>query len=211
MNERRQTLSSSQRGVVLISSLLLLLVVTIMALSMFRSFGMQERIAGNVREKQRALQVANSTQEYAEWWLANQSNAQFDLSQGNPMAADVACAAAPVLDANTNVGQICSNTLIQLLASSGVAATSAAAWPSVTAPIGGVLYTPPTMNVTSPALPNYYYARPRFYIADQGLLATGRGEIYQIDAYAYGLTATALALVESTVAITCTVCNPGAL
>ena len=35
-----------QRGVVLVSSLLLLLVVTIMALSMFRSFGIQEKVAG---------------------------------------------------------------------------------------------------------------------------------------------------------------------
>ncbi len=32
---------------------LLLVVVTIIALSMFRSFGIQEKIAGNMREKQR--------------------------------------------------------------------------------------------------------------------------------------------------------------
>jgi len=38
-------------GVALISSLLLLLIITILALSMFRSFGTQERIAGNLREK----------------------------------------------------------------------------------------------------------------------------------------------------------------
>ena len=59
----------AQRGVVLVSSLLLLIVVTIIALSMFRSFGIQEKIAGNVREKQRALQAAESAQVYAEVWL----------------------------------------------------------------------------------------------------------------------------------------------
>jgi len=86
-----QNAPRSQRGVVLISSLLLLLVVTIMALSMFRSFGMQEKIAGNVREKQRALQSANSAQQYAEWWLANQSGAVFAVSMGSGSAADVVC------------------------------------------------------------------------------------------------------------------------
>src|SRR6185437_3440329 len=59
----------SQRGMALISSLLLLLVVTIMAVSMFRSYGMQEKIAGNTREKQRALNAAVSAQQYAEWLL----------------------------------------------------------------------------------------------------------------------------------------------
>jgi len=45
-----------QRGVALISSLLLLIIITILRFSMFRSFGTQEKIAGNLREKRRALQ-----------------------------------------------------------------------------------------------------------------------------------------------------------
>jgi len=36
-----------QRGVVLVTAMLLLIVVTIMALSMFRGYGAQERLAGN--------------------------------------------------------------------------------------------------------------------------------------------------------------------
>ena len=40
---------SHQRGIVLITSLLLLIVVTLIALSSFRSMGVQERIAGNTR------------------------------------------------------------------------------------------------------------------------------------------------------------------
>ena len=35
-----------ERGFVMVSSLLLLLVVTIIAVGMFRSFGIQEKIAG---------------------------------------------------------------------------------------------------------------------------------------------------------------------
>ena len=55
MQQRRSHQRRKEGGIVLISSLLLLLIVTVMALSMFRSFGVQEKIAGNMREKQRAL------------------------------------------------------------------------------------------------------------------------------------------------------------
>src|SRR5205807_8509264 len=41
-----------QRGMVLVTALLLLVVVTLLAVGMFRSFGLDEKIAGNVREKQ---------------------------------------------------------------------------------------------------------------------------------------------------------------
>src|SRR3984957_7406091 len=88
---------SAQRGVVLISSLLLLLVVTIIELSMFRSFGIQEKIAGNMREKQRALQAAESAQVYAEVWLTNNSGTSAPCT--------------PQLNANQGEGQICSNPL----------------------------------------------------------------------------------------------------
>jgi len=58
-----------ERGIALVTSLLLLLIITILALSMFRSFGSLEKIAGNLREKDRALHAAESAQQYAEWWL----------------------------------------------------------------------------------------------------------------------------------------------
>jgi type IV pilus assembly protein PilX len=201
----RQSSRSSQRGVVLISSLLLLLVVTIMALSMFRSFGMQEKIAGNIREKQRALQAANSVQQYAEWWLANQSSAVFDVAQNNPAAADVPCTTAS-LNANTGVGQICSNPLLTV---AGIA--NAALWPNAAATVAGITYTPPGMNVAPPAQPNFYAYTPRFYIYDMGLLAAGGGEAYKIDAFSYGLSNSTVAVVESTVAITCQTCGIGGL
>jgi len=59
-----------QRGMVLITSLLLLLILTMLAVSMFRSYGVQERIAGNTRDKQRARSAAISAQQYAETWLS---------------------------------------------------------------------------------------------------------------------------------------------
>jgi type IV pilus assembly protein PilX len=206
MQPARNSLRSAQRGVVLISSLLLLLVVTIMALSMFRSFGMQEKIAGNMREKQRALQAANSAQQYAEWWLANQSGAVYAVSQGSAAYADSVCNAS-TLDANTGSPEICT-TATSLKIIGGV--SSAALWPTSAGAVG-TAYTPPNMNVTSSAAANFYPVRPHFYITDMGALATGRGEAYLIDAYGYGLTNTAIAVVESTVAVVCIVCNAGGL
>ncbi len=198
---------TAQRGMVLISSLLLLLVVTIMALSIFRSFGMQEKIAGNLRDKQRALQAAVSTQQYAEWWLANSSNAPLAVSNGVAAAADVNCTA--LLDANAGGGQLCLNSL---LIAGGFA--NAAQWPGSGFGVG-VQYTPNGLNytgaVTNPAVQDIYFARPRFYISDMGTTASGRGEVYQVDAYSYGVSSSSVAVVESTVQVSCIVCNVGGL
>ena len=65
-----------EQGMVLVSSMLLLLIITILAVSMFRSFGTQEKIAGNVREKERALHAAESAEQYAEWWITQGNNVQ---------------------------------------------------------------------------------------------------------------------------------------
>jgi len=208
MQQPRYHFLRRQPGFVLVSSLLLLLVVTIMALSIFRSFGVQERIAGNIREKNRAVQAAVSTQEYGEWWLANESSAPYAVASGIASSADVTCGTT-LMDANLGTTQICLNTLPSI---SGAAVT---AWPGAGTNIG-VAYTPPEMNisglaVTDTAVTDKYYARPRFYITDLGSVATGRGEVYSVDAYSFGLNSTTVALVESTISISCTVCNVGGL
>jgi type IV pilus assembly protein PilX len=178
------------RGMALISSLLLLLVVTILALSMFRSFGIQEKIAGNVKEKQRALHAAESAQQYAEWWLSN-----------NPTVAPTVCAS--LLNANINQGQICSNRLKEDVGLS----VAAVPWQSGGADIG-VTYNP-GMNVTTTAGLDTFYAVPRFYIADLGLSADGSGEVYRVDAAGYGGNADTVAVVESTMAVKSSVTNRG--
>src|SRR5689334_8507163 len=94
-----------QRGMALVSSMLLLLIITVLAVGMYRSFGTQEKIAGNVREKQRALHAAESAEQYAEWWITQGNNAQ---------TGAVVCG-TPQLNANVGgQGQICSNTLAPL-------------------------------------------------------------------------------------------------
>ena len=91
---RRCAVYGRQRGLVLVTTLLLLVVVTLLALGMFRSFGLDEKIAGNMRDKQLALQAAESAQNYAEYWLAS----------GNG-TSNIVCSALVA----ASVGQVCSN------------------------------------------------------------------------------------------------------
>lgn len=178
-----------QRGLVLISSLLLLVVVTVLAVGLFRSFGTQERIAGNLREKGRAVAAAETALNYAEWWLI----------QGNG-STGTTCNTKP--DVSTVGGLVCSN---QLLAPIDPATPST--WP------GWVTYTPNTptaMTILAAPTPNSYSLKPAFYIAYLGLSPTGNGAIYQIDAAGYGGTQVAAAVVESTYLVQSSVKDLGA-
>ena len=179
----------------LISAMLLLVVLTILAISMFRGYGMQEKIAGNVREKQRALNAAVSAQQYAEWTLQ---------SGGAPTSGQC----AGVVPSTTS--QVCTNQL-NTAGPSGTSDYTILPWAM------GVTYMPFTTNVgnnvmntvsaTSPTTTgsgvtkqDSYYQTPLFYITDLG--AGGGGELYQIDAVGYGGTPNAVAVVESTYLVT---------
>jgi type IV pilus assembly protein PilX len=170
--QRRQ-----QLGMVLVTALLMLIVVTLLALAMFRSFGLDEKIAGNLREKQRAVSAAETAEQYAEYWLTGGGGS---ANSAMVVCSGIAAASAP---------QICSNAL-----------TSAAAlpWQSLGNPVG-VPYTPTVpspMNVTTTPVQGSYYATPAFYI--QYLGQNTNGTIYQIDAQGYGGSPDTVAVVEAT-------------
>ena len=197
-----QCARTAQRGIVLVSSLLLLLVVTIVALSMFRSFGIQEKIASNMREKQRALQAAVTAQQFAEVWLSNNSGS-------TPSAP---CTA--LMNGNTGQGQICSNQLSNLsIFPNGVTAVP---W-TINNTNVGVTFTPPGMSVGSTTttantiLNPSYASAPTFYISDLGPSPEGSspGEIYQIDAVGYGGNSNTVAVVESTYVVSTSSVNRG--
>ncbi len=171
------------RGIALVTSLMLLLIITLLALSMFRSFGIQGRIAGNTREKERALHAAEAAQVYAEYWLAG------NVSGTN----DTVCnsTANNWINANLGQGQICSNAL---------ASVTTLPW-TVGGQQVGVQYNPGlalTIQAAG-ALQGSYAQIPVFYIADLGPSATDAGsEVYQIDAVGYGGNSNTVAVVEST-------------
>jgi type IV pilus assembly protein PilX len=173
IKQSTQSSMARQNGMVLVTSLLLLIVVTLLAVGMFRSFGLDERIAGNVREKHRALNAAETAEQYAEYWLAN-------FGGGPP----ITCAAPFV---SVNPGQVCNNLLAN---------------PAQIPWTAGVNYIPTVtsaMNVTGTAGgQGAYYNNPAFYIAYLGLSPSGLGSLYQIDAVGYGGSADTAAVVEAT-------------
>jgi type IV pilus assembly protein PilX len=184
----RFPIPARQRGMALITGLLLLLVVTIIAASMFRGFGTEEQIAGNTREKQRALNAAISAQQYGEWWLIDGS-----------VPPTVSCSSV----VSSDIGQVCTpNPQINF---------ASVPWTLNGVQQVGVQYTPfaQSQTITGPnGTPSQgsYYGAPAFYITDLGSGTnpnTGTsGELYQVDAYGYGGTANAVAEVESTYIVT---------
>jgi type IV pilus assembly protein PilX len=181
---------STQKGMVLITALLLLIVVTILAVGLFRSFGLDEKIAGNLREKHRALNAAETAEQYAEWWL----------SQGNG-SNGVTCNSLQVTVAAATV---CSNVIPN-------AATLPLPW---TIGVNYIPAVPAPMNVTTLGGQDTYYFPPTFYISYLGAAPgpVGNGTIYQIDAVGYAGSPDTAAVVESTYLIQsttgCLTCNP---
>jgi type IV pilus assembly protein PilX len=162
------------RGMVLVTTLLLLIVVTLIALAMFRSFGLDEKMAGNVRDKQRALNAAETAEEYAEYWLLYNGTTTTPASCSSVVAA--------------SAGQICTNSLT---------------YPATLPWTASVTYTPPTattpITITG-ATPTAggYYAAPAYYITYLGTASGGAKTIYQIDAVGYGTSPDTAAVVETT-------------
>jgi type IV pilus assembly protein PilX len=181
MTPKKAPQASREGGYVLVTSLLLLIVVTLMAVSMFRSFGVEEKIAGNVRDKQRALQAAETAQQFAEQYLANIATIPAAITCNTPV------------NANTGTVQVCGTTL---------ANPASLPWLNASNQPVGVSYAPtvPTpMTVTTTSAPGTYYATPQFYIAYLGNSSSvPGGVVYQIDAVGYGGSPSSVAVVEST-------------
>jgi type IV pilus assembly protein PilX len=168
-------LRSAQKGMALVTGMLLLVVVTILAMSMFRGYGTQQKIAGNVREKNRAVSAAVSAQQYAEYWLS---------SKTPPTAGD--CSGISV----SPVPQVCINS----------PDFSVVPWSLNAKPVGVRFDTFNNLAAVNQANPTQgtYYSAPLFYITDLGQSAAGPGEVYQIDATGWGGTYDTVAVVEST-------------
>ncbi|MGJ7528325.1 pilus assembly PilX family protein [Variovorax sp. GB1P17] len=172
---------SRERGFALIVGMLFLVILTVLSIGMFRSFNLQERIAGNTREKERAVEAAESALQYGEWWL----------SQGNG-STGAACSGA--LNANTlSQMQVCTNMIAKPAA---LPWTNRADYlpPSMTvAEGGGIVAATGDIN---------YYRKPGLSIGYLGLSPNGQSLLYQVSAFGYGGSTTAAAVVQSIYQVT---------
>jgi type IV pilus assembly protein PilX len=179
--------SRTQRGAVLVIALLILLLLTTLGVAMFRSFGLQERIAGNTREKQHAFQAAQSALQFGEWWLT-QGNAGTGTSCTGPLAAATVCSNAATM-----------------------ATLTGGPW-SI-----GSIYTPINVNGVAPMTISAtggvgtYFAAPRLYINYLGLGPSGQARVYQVTAIGNGGDANSVAVVQSTYSVTTGIKDLGGL
>ena len=180
-------LPNPQRGAALVIAMLVLLMLTSLGVAMFRSFGLQERIAGNTREKQHAFQAAQSALQFGEWWLI-QGNANTGIACSGALAAT----------------QVCSNAV-------AMATLTTAPWSigSTYVPIN-VNGSPPLTVSTSGGV-GTYYAAPQLYINYMGLAPSGQARVYQVTAIGNGGDANSIAVVQSTYSVTTGIQDLGGL
>jgi type IV pilus assembly protein PilX len=175
---------AAQDGMVLITTLLLLIVITLLALAMFRGAGLDNRIAGNVLDKQRALQAAESAQEYAEQWLYDDVTTSPLVNCGTEAAA-------------TTTPVICNEPLFEQTQPAEVP------WAA-----GGAFEYTTDITTSTTGGENTLYGYPMAYIGYLGADATVPGaQDYMVDAWSYGGSEATVAVVQSTYQIRYTVAS----
>jgi type IV pilus assembly protein PilX len=177
----RQPERDAGRGYVLIAGLLFLLVVSLLAVAMLRSFGLQEKIAGNTREKQRAFEAAQSALRFGEWWLG----------QGNGSSGTACSGIVRVTADDLSDMKVCTNALPD---------PTRLPWTTARAD-----YAPPSMTVAVKGSPGgmtgsdiNYAAAPSLHINYLGLSQDGMSMLYAVTGAAYGGSESAAVVVQST-------------
>lgn len=180
---------AAERGLSMILVLIFMVVMSTLALSMFRSFGLLELIAGNTMDKQRAFEASQSALRYGEWWLDSLGQAPLPVT------------CTGVVDANAAATlPVCDNALAQI---------DRLPWtPS------RIDYTPPDMTVLAGGGVNgagdiNYQSRPALYIQYLGTQPDGVGQVYRITATGAGGHAATVSVVESAFELNSPVKNLG--
>lgn len=167
---------SAQAGFVLVAGLLFLLVSTLLGIAMLRGFGLQERIAGNTRDKLRAFTVAQSALQYGEWWLSEGHGGTGGACSGVTIATD------------PSTLRVCADPL---------PTPTTLPWTTRTD------YQPAELAVSSDGgmaddgRLNYRGA-PGLHINYLGFSSDGSGMLYRVSAFAYGGKQDTAVVVQST-------------
>lgn len=179
----------AQRGAALVTALLLLLVMTVLSVTLFRKVVGEERIAGDVREHQRAYAAAQTTLQFAENWLST-------VYTGNLNT----CTAGTTAVTSVSLVKVCDAPLY------GSASTTSAQRAIVTEPTSWptrFTYQPAGMAVGSSDTSVQRHAQlPGFHITSLGLGPDGRTPFYQVTSYGIGGNGTSVSVVQSTYALT---------
>jgi type IV pilus assembly protein PilX len=184
-----------QHGFALITTLMILVMLTLLGVSMYRSFGLQEKVAGNTREKERAFQLAQNTLTYGEWLLLN----------GSP-GTGVTCSGSTTVSSTTNM-RVCTAALTTPADPSTWTTAQTYTPPSVVVASGGGLAAATTANSGNSVADINYAATPKLYMNYLGLSADGKQSLYQVTASASGGSSSTQAVVKSVYAISTSTTN----
>jgi type IV pilus assembly protein PilX len=172
-----------QRGYVIIVSMLIILMITVMSISMAKSFFLEEGMAGNVREKSRSFALAQAALHWAELQA---------LQSGG--SGVVTCATSGTL----SLPSICNNAVTLV---TGAGSVPLKAYTPLTATQIPTAILPATLVSHTPAA-NTVYDYPGVYIQNMGA-TRGNGFLYQVTAFGYGGTSTSISEVQSTFLASC--------
>lgn len=173
-----------QRGIALITGLLILMMLTLLAISMFQGTGLQQKIAGNTREKERAFEAAQNSLQYAEYWL----------TQGGP-GTGLPC---------TNSIDIHSDADMRACVTMLATPSDPSTWPVT------LNYTPLSMQVATgggqttdgDGNGDINYAKvPGLYIAYLGTTANSQQMLYSVTGAGYGGSSGTSSVVQSVFAV----------
>jgi len=176
-----------ERGVALIAALLILIVITILGMAMFRSYGLQQKIGGNTREKSRAFNAALASQDFAEWYLTSNNGAN--------STATTTCSG--INAATVTTPMVCSNPIPTTVSQPD---TWGAAFTYTPTPGSGPAFS------TTAGTQGSYSQVPQFYISYLGAAGTGTAYVaplgqnrtlFQVDAAGWAGTSQTVAVVES--------------
>lgn len=93
----RQAIRPPQRGVALVMALVFLLLLTIIGITALNTTSLEEKMAGNVKDRNLAFQAAESALALGEYWINNQL-IKPDFPQTNIGLHEPATGATPVWD-----------------------------------------------------------------------------------------------------------------
>lgn len=176
-----------QKGFVLYTALAMLVIMSFLAIYMYRSFIQDQKISGNLREKERAVDAATTAMDYIEYWLSQPGN-----SYTGTWVTGIACSSA---NQSGTTPVICSNAL---------ANPTTLPWSSYNT------FTPKGMTVVAAGgQPNSYAANTNIYIQYLGALDSGPSSpaetaTYQVTVTAQGGNATAATVVQSVLQVQAT-------
>jgi len=159
----------AQSGLALVSALLMLVIITLLGVSLFLGVGLQQKAAGNSMEKTRALEVVQSVTTATERWLDVNSK----------KLSPVACSST------VNDFRLC------------ISPPSTPANPASWANSGATRVSLGQVNVSAGGGLNTYAATPVVWVTYLGRATMGSGNLYEIDAQAYGGNTSTVAVVQA--------------